>query len=424
MKLERDLITMTAQRFINRYFVAAIAALLLFAVMVSPLPAAAQGVFSPVAKVNDRVVTQYELEQRTRFMQLLRAPGGREEALTALINERLQEDAAAKMGIQATEETIQQGMEEFASRANLTAEQFVKLLAQGGVDKETFRDFVRAGLVWREVVRTRFTSRIQVSESEIDRAMALASTAKGGLRVLLNEIILPAPPGQTAQAQRRAEQIRRITSLAAFSSAARKYSASASRRVGGRLPWMPLSNLPPQIRGQILALSPGQVSAPISIPNGIVLFQLRAIEETGSPEPQNVSVEFAKYLIAGGKSEAARKEAARIKGRVDTCDDLYGINKGQPEERLQLETKKMSELPKEVAIELAKLDPGEISTQLTSADGKTLELLMLCARIPEAIEDVSRDDIRQRLANQALESYANGYLAQLRADATIEVIGQ
>jgi len=384
------------------------------------MPVSAQNLFSPAVKVNDQVVTHYEVQQRARFMTLLRAPGNaQEQALKGLIDERLQTAAAAAAGINPTEEEVQGGMEEFAARANLTAEQFVKALAGGGVAAETFRDFVKSGLAWRSLVRAKFGPRVKVSEDEIDRAIAQTS-GKGGLRVLLSEIILPAnTPQATAASQARAEKIAQTTSFSVFSANARRYSASPSARQGGRLQWMPLSNLPAAIRGQILALSPGQVTAPISITNGIVLFQLRAIEETDAVAPTDLSLEYAQYFIAGGQSDAALKEAARIKAKVDTCDDLYGINKGKPEELLQIDTQPVSQVPQDIALELAKLDPGEVSTRLTRNNGQTLVFLMMCGRTPELGEDVSRDTIRAQLVNQRLQSYADGYLSELKADATI-----
>ena len=383
-------------------------------------PISAQNLFSPAVKVNDQVVTRYEVQQRARFMTLLRAPGNaQEQALKSLIDERLQTAAATAAGINPSEDEVQAGMEEFAARANLTAADFIKALAGGGVAAETFRDFVKSGLAWRSLVRARFAPRVQVTEDEIDRAIA-QSSGKGGLRVLLSEIILPAnTPQATASSQKRAEKISQTTSLSIFSANARRYSASPSARRGGRLQWMPLSNLPAPIRGQILALSPGQVTAPISITNGIVLFQLRAIEETDVTAPADVALEYAQYFITGGHSDAATKEAARVIAKVDNCDDLYGINKGKPEELLQIDTLPVSQVPQDIALELAKLDPGEVSTRLTRNNGQTLVLLMLCGRTPELGEDVSRDTIRSQLVNQRLQSYADGYLSELKADATI-----
>jgi len=90
-------------------------------------PITAQNQFSPAVKVNDQVITNYEVDQRARFLTLLRAPGDpAEEALKALINDRLQSQAASAAGITATQEEVEVGMEEFAARAELTAEDFIK----------------------------------------------------------------------------------------------------------------------------------------------------------------------------------------------------------------------------------------------------------------------------------------------------------
>ncbi len=383
-------------------------------------PALAQNLFAPVARVNDQVVTRYELNQRVFFLQALRAPGDvQQEALRTLVNERLQSEAARRGGITLTEEQIQAGLDEFASRANLTAEQFTQAIAQEGVAPETFRDFVVNGLLWREFVGQRFGPRAQVTEEEIDRAIELASV-QSGVRVLLSEIILPADTPERAQAaQQRAGRIAQINSIPEFASAAQNFSAAPTRGRGGRLDWMPLSNLPPQISSQVLALNVGEVSAPIPIPNGIALFQLRALEETGVPQQDVVSVEFARLFLPGGRTADTLARAQDIETRVDTCDDLYGVTQGLPENQLQRDTVPASEVAGDIAVELAKLDEGEVSTALTTADGQTLVFLMLCGRTLALTDEVSRDQIRENLFNQRVQSYADGFLSELRADAAI-----
>ncbi|WP_379561107.1 peptidylprolyl isomerase [Psychromarinibacter halotolerans] len=386
-------------------------------------PAAqAQNPFAPIVKVNDRVVTVYELNQRTRFYEILRAPGDpAEQAYETLINERLQLDAAERLGVTASQEQLEAGVSEFAARANLSAEEFLNAMAQEGVDSETVYDFVRAGVLWRGVVRAQFGPQAQVTEAEIDRAVATAGTGgTSGVRVLLSEIFLPAnTPEAEAAAMRRASEISRITTIGGFAAAARQYSAAPSRDVGGRQDWMPLSQLPAPLRSQILGLAPGQVTAPIPVPNAIALFQLRAIEETGAPTEAPAAIEFARYFIPGGRTESTLAEARRIENEVDTCDDLYGIAKGQPPERLLRDTLPVEQIAGDVAIELAKLDRGEVSTALTTADGQALVFLMLCSRTSSAVEEIDRDQIREQLINQRLASYADGYMSQLRADAYI-----
>ena len=126
--------------------------ILMFVLTALALPAAslAQGAFSPVAKVNDRVITGFELEQRILLNQLLRAPGDLDElSLEQLIDDRLRLDAAQAAGVSISEEAVDAGMEEFASRAQLTKDEFVAAIGQAGVEEATFRDFVRAGAAWR-----------------------------------------------------------------------------------------------------------------------------------------------------------------------------------------------------------------------------------------------------------------------------------
>ena len=382
--------------------------------------AAAQNLFAPVARVDDAVVTEFEVQQRQRFLQLLNAPDtDRESVIESLIDDRLRSNLVAESGIELTEAGLNEGLAEFAGRANLTTEEFTAALDRAGVSRETFRDFVTNGLTWRELIRARYVSRVSVTENEINRELATSPAAAGGIRLLLSEIIIPAPPQNAARVRALAEQIAQSTSEAEFSRYASQYSATASRGQGGRMPWTPLENLPPALHPILLALGPGDVTAPLPIPNAVALFQLRGIEETGTAPTQYSEIEYATYYIAGGRSEAALQTAAKIEARIDTCDDLYGIAKGQPAEVLDRVTQAPGEIPQDIGIELAKLDPGETSTALTRANGQTLMLLMLCKRTAEAKAETSREDIISTIRQRKLQGYANILMDQLRADARI-----
>ena len=387
------------------------------------IPASAQqGLFSPAITVNDRVITGYELQQRARMLTLLNAPGNPEQlAREQLIDDRLRMQAAGEMGIEVTEEEIAEGMAEFASRADLSAEQFNQALQQGGVAIETFRDFVRAGIAWRQVVQGRFGGQAQVGEAEIDRAL----TPQGGssdVRVLLSELIMPIQQGNADEVRARAQRISQLTSTSEFSSAARQYSATASRDNGGRLPWRNLSELPAQLRPILLGLSPGDVTDPLPLEGAVALFQLRDIEEAGYTPPEITGVEYAAYFMPGGRSPETLARARVLEQRVDRCDDLYGVAKGQPAEVLRRESVPVGDLPTDMAIELSKLDSGEVSTAITRNDGQTLMFLMLCGRSTGAGAgdgEQDRSQVAMSLRNQRLSTLADGYLAQLRSDARI-----
>ncbi len=391
------------------------------ALVLGAIPAMAQNLFAPVATVNDSAITEFEVQQRARFLQVLNAPGAtREAAIEALIDDRLRAQAARTAGLELTEEGLEASLQEFAGRANLTKEEFIVALGRAGVAEETFRDFVAISIAWRDLIRARYNARVQISSSEIDRALAAAGNS-GGIRVLLSEIIIPAPPQRLAQVQAIAEEVAASSSEAQFSNYARRYSATASRGNGGRLPWADLNSFPPGLRGVILSLTPGQVTEPLPIPNAIALFQLRGFEETDRPSPEYAAIEYAAYYMAGGRSAETLARAENLKSRVDVCDDLYGVAKGQPAEVLDRGSLAPADIPQDIAIELAKLDAGEVSTALTRAGGNTLVFLMLCGRTAALNEDVGRETVSAQLRQQRLSGFADNLLEELRADARISI---
>jgi peptidyl-prolyl cis-trans isomerase SurA len=268
------------------------------------------------------------------------------------------------------------------------------------------------------VIGARFASRSVVSEADIDKALqALASNSSA--QVLLSEIVIPMPQGKEQQALALAQELSQAKSIKQFSDYARRYSASNSRNDGGRLKWTAVTKLPPPLQPIIMALNPGDVSEPIPLKGAVALFQMRDIAESAYRAPRTAALEYATYLIPGGRSAEALAAAQAIMDDTDTCDDLYGHAKGQPPEILTISTQKPGEVPRDIGIELSKLDKGEFSTNLTRNNGETLMLVMLCARTPVLNQEASREELTAQLRNQRLQALAEGYLQELLADARI-----
>ena len=381
----------------------------LFSVLSNKL--AAEGIFDTIISVDGAAITNYELEQRILFFSFLNEPGDTLiSSRQSLIDDRLKMAAASKDGFALTPTELENAMLDFAKNSDQNLSGLLNLLNEGGVDAETFRDYVEVGVVWREVVRKRFGSQSQPTESEIDRALA-AERAEGDISVLLTEIVLPAGPSQLEESRKIARELAKITSIGSFSEKAKKLSVSSSRDNGGKIPWRNLKDLPNGLRQIIASLRPGQVAKPLEVQNAIVLFQLRDVEELGLKAPEIISMKFAKITGINSVLDLATKT-------VNSCNDLYGLVKLDKDVVLEMLTQHPDEIEQATALRLNRLDRHEMSIFSDSPDSIG-NMIMLCERNYTTSADISRSEVAKNIRAARLTNLAEGYLAELRTNATV-----
>lgn len=380
----------------------------------------AAGIYAPVYQVNDSVVTQFELDQRIKMLQSFGTTGDlRQSATDQLIEDRLRLQAAKEAGISVTDEEVFGGMEEFAARGNFSAEQLLTYFSQRGVYRESFEDFVRAGLLWRNYIRARFASKVNISDDEVDANLDIGAI-NFPKTVNVAEIVLSdterGPAATRALAERLSDN---LTNQTQFSIAAKKYSKSATAIRGGVMGWIPLSALPVQVSSRLLALEPGQVTAPINLGGGsVAVYQLRGVREAKSAGEQVISVSFIQVAMPANNAGQGGQIAAANKliNAGDNCLDLQANASKFGEGAVTSQSLPAAQVPVRIGAEIAKLDPNEATYYVTENGG--INVVMLCNRAKDLPEG-ARDQIRNALFNQRVGSFGAGYLQELRGDAII-----
>lgn len=370
------------------------------------------GPFSAVKIVNSRSVTQFEYDQRVQFMTLLNQPGDLAQlAMETLIDDRLRQTAAAEFGIKLSTAEIQAGMEEFAGRANLDAAQFTQIITQAGIEPQTFRDFVETGLSWREVVRSKYGPQISISEAAIDRAMA-NFTPSTTLMLRMSVIEIPAL-GESRETGLKAAQdlLLQLKSGVDFATLARANSKGRTAAQGGALDWVKLSDLPNDAAVAVRSLGAGKVSDLVVLDDKVLIYRVEE-QKQDLLTPKTEVLDYAELLVA---DDAAALGAVRA--NTSSCNDLYALAKGLPEDRLRRQTLPLGQVPKDEAAALSLLDAGESSTDLMRNGYRVF--LMLCRRGPAESELPSRDEVRLQLTNQQLGAQAQIYLEELRSEAIL-----
>lgn len=372
---------------------------------------AAANPFAPAITVNGLVITQFELEQRARFLQILGQPGDSAKlAEEQLIADRLRQQAAKALGVTASRDELAAGMASFAAQGNLSTDAFLAKLGEAGVQPQTLRDFIQAGLLWRGVMRQKFGGRIHISEAEVDRAIANGAASGGGLRLEVSEIVLPNDGKMDVDmvAQRIYD---RVKSPADFAAQAALNSKVASARNGGALGWMDEKSLPPNVAAALAALKPGEMTKPIRQEAGTVMYLLQGRSEGPGPNKGAMMVDYAVLQPAVGS------DPVRIAAGLTNCDQLNTLARGLDPLALQRQTQAEASLPADLRGVVAGLDAGEASV-VAGASG-TARLVMLCSRAPRSQVEISREDVRAGLVDQRVGLLSNAYMEELRSEALI-----
>ncbi|WP_439140047.1 peptidylprolyl isomerase [Roseicyclus sp.] len=382
-----------------------------------PLALAAQSPFSAAARVNDAIVTYFEIEQRALFLQVIRTPGDvRNVALESLVNERLQLAEARRLGVVASEAEIAEGIAEFAARAELSAAEFLDAIGQEGVAPETFRDFVANNISWRNVVQARFGARARAATSDDAVARALAHEPQlGSGQILLAELIVPVTPENRETLRDDLAQLATELNfeIDLFTEAARRFSAAPTREEGGLTGWRALDTIPAQLREDMMLLSVGETYGPVVLGPAIGIFQLRGLSQGSFRAPAAISIDYATLTLPAAGTEAGQAASAALRAEVDQCDDLYALRPGA----FTRQDQPLSAIPTDIAMVLSTLDTDEIGFT-PGRDGTSRIAVILCARNvapPEGGIEV----VRQGLFAAQLEANAVALLEELRADAII-----
>ncbi len=387
------------------------------------LPALAfGGPFSTAISVNGSVISNYDIEQRMRMLRVLGIDGNlRGKAEDALVNDRLYLQEAERLGIVAGPLLVEDGLAEYASRLQMTSEQFFGHLGAAGVNRDTVVEFIRAGVTWREVVSARF-GRVarEVTDDEIDQALALRGTAQSE-QVLLSEIVMQFRPATRDRIVGIADTIvRTVRSSGGFAEAARSLSDAPSAQQGGAIGWVAFDNIDNNTRGRLQRAANGTAVGPFISGSSVTVLFKRDTRQVEIQQRGWFADDYATLRVYGSGSQSARAVAEAIRARLDTCNDLLAESRRFPKGSHFRMTSAPEETVENLREPLGRLDAGETTIiGSASASADTVVILMLCDR-KSGIDPESRQAVLGSLRNEKAEDLSQKLLSNLRAAAIIK----
>ncbi len=167
-------------------------------------------------KVDDQPITSYDIQQRTRLLEMTGVKGGQKAATDELIDETIQFIEAATMGVGGRDARVDGAIDEIAVRVKMTPKGLANALSEQGVDIATLRRRIKAQMVWAQLVQMRTRMKgTSAKASDVTAEMFAESGGPGEIKTTeytLKPVIFVIPKGSSggydAQRRREAEAFR------------------------------------------------------------------------------------------------------------------------------------------------------------------------------------------------------------------------
>src|SRR5258708_6630931 len=301
---------------------------------------AGQTVDTIAAVVNNGVITQRELDQRTSLISRRLAQQNapvppadqlRQQVLNQMVLERIQLQRAKEDGITVDDATVQRTLERLAQTNNLTLDIYRSRIEAQGVPWSVFTNDARTELTLSRLREKEVDSKVKVSDAEVANYIASQRGPNAGLTsdLRFEHILLKAPlnASQTdiEAAQQKAQALlKEATDGANFSRLAKSNSQAADASKGGDMGFQPPSKLPPEFVTAAATLRPGQVSPSVIRTNDgfeiVRLVERRSGQGTTSADATKLVQTHLRHIllrVGEGMSEpAARQKLLEIKRDV------------------------------------------------------------------------------------------------------------
>ncbi len=229
------------------------------------------------AVVNEGVVLKSQLRQqmteiiRRAGQQGLQLPPAnvlQNQVLERLILNEIQLQRAARIGLQISDQALNDSIARIATANNIAFEEMPRLLAEDGIEYAEFRRNLREEITLEQLRRIDVGQRISVSPREIQQCIAdLEGNVAINSEYNLSHILISFPESATAReiaaAEAEARDIyARIQDGADFGEMAVRYSDAQTALEGGALGWMKGEQLPTLYTDVVVPMDAGDVSEP------------------------------------------------------------------------------------------------------------------------------------------------------------------
>ncbi len=395
-----------------------------------------------VAIVNGAVITNRDIDNRTRLFAVTSGLSSQPEVLARLrpqilrqlVDEKLRMQDVEAKHIVVTDKQIAEAIREIETRNGMPAGALRARLSGDGVSFATLVDQIRTEIGWTMLLREQLGDRLKVTDADITQRMQSLKQQIGRPEYHVAEIFIPVEnPTQDAEARGFADTvIKQLRAGAPFPVIAAQFSQSQSALQGGDLGWVQPNQLDPSVAKLVQAMPPGAISEPVPVPGGFAIVHLVANRQIGNDIATIMSMRQAFLPFSSplnpqaptAQQMATLKKAEAISASVHSCPEMEQAAKENASPRpadpgpVRLD----SVNPPQFRAMLASQPLDRATKPLVSREG--IAVMIVCSRGEQNLAQMDRKDVTEQILQNRVELLSRQMQQDLRRKASIDIRGE
>lgn len=407
--------------------------------------AAPQVVDKVAAVVNNGVVLESDVDGLMQSVKLNASGAGqqlpddatlRHQILERLIMDQILLQMGQKMGVQISDQQLDQAIANIARQNNMTLDQMRSRLAYDGLNYNTYRSQIRKEMLISEVRNNEVRRRVTILPQEVEQLAAQVGNQNDASTELnLSHILIALPENpSSAQVDEAETQARSIIDQARnggdFGKLAISYSADQQALKGGQMGWGRIQELPSIFAQALSTAKKGDIIGPIR--SGVGFHILKVNDMRGQTQNISVTEAHARHILLKPSpimtDEQARVKieqiAADIKSGKTTFEaaaKAFSQDPGSANQGGDLGWASPDMYDPAFRDALMKLNKGQVSAPVHSSFGWHL-IQLLDTRNVDKTDAAQKDRAYRMLFNRKFSEEAATWMQEQRASAYVKIL--
>ena len=233
--------------------------------------------------VGNKAITKSDVVNEIKILLILNNESYSDEkreqlqdmAIKSIIKRSIKKSEVERVNfLKFNQDDLNTELKKLANKINLDLDTLKNICASNELDFLLVEDQIKIKLMWNSLIFEIYKNRLSINQEEIEEQIKLFQNKKNIEEYLISEILLP--PIEKGKIKNEIQNLKKEIAEKGFENVARDLSISESSVRGGDLGWINENIISKKIKSSIINTTIGEISEPIILQEGILLFQVRS----------------------------------------------------------------------------------------------------------------------------------------------------